>query len=320
MANIFKYTYNVLFLNNWEENIYFRHLLIISFAIIVYYVFKKYVDDTDEIYKLEGFSQMHPYVFKRNNDCYDDFYLEMFDTIYDNYKRIPLEIENIVKNTEINEKSKILVLNPNTGLMINEFVKYNYNCCGLESSKDVINYSKQIYPEIFIEHGNLFDPLVVNNNSFSHIIMNNYNLYRYENKLSLLKNCYYWLQSNGYLILHVIDPLTFDTIMPVAKPCLYNNIHNKLNKRIKKCNVKFLGFNYYSEYIFKNKNNLLLKEKFVDKKTNNTREQEQTFYLEKKEIIEEYAKKAGFILHGKMKMNKINGDNNQYLYFFEKTQ
>lgn len=320
MANIFKYTYNVLFLNNWDENIYFRYLIIISFAIIVYYVFKKYVDETDEIYKIEGFSQIHPYVYKKNNECMDDFYLEMIDTIYDNYRRIPLEIENIIKNTEINDKSKILVLNPNTGLIINEFLKYNYNCCGLESSKDIINYSKQQYPDIFIEHGNLFDPLVVNTNSFSHIIMNNFNLYRHKDKQSLFKNCYYWLQSNGYLILHLIDPLKFDTIIPVAKPCFYNNIHATFKKRIKKCNVNFLGFNYYSEYIFKNKKNLLLKEKFIDKKTNNTREQEQIFHIEDINIIEDYAKKAGFILHGKIKMKKINGDNNQFLYFFEKIQ
>jgi hypothetical protein len=318
MVNIFRYTYNVIYHNKWSDNEYFRNLVIFSFAIIIYYVYKKYVDDTDDIYEVEGFSQNNNYIYKKNESCYDDFYLEMYDTIYNHYITIPEEMESIIKNTQINEKSRILILNPITGIMVNEFQKYNYNCSGLDNIRNNVKYSKTLYPNIYVEHGNLLDPLIVNDNSLSHIILSNYNLYKYQDKYSLFKNCNYWLNSNGYFIVHLIDPDQFDTIIPVAKPCIYNNVQKAIHNRIKKCKVDFLGFNYKSEYIFNDDNNLILKETFVDKKTNHTRQQEKIFFLESINKIEEIAKKSGFLLHSKINMKEINGDSNQFLYFFEK--
>jgi SAM-dependent methyltransferase len=318
MTNIFNYTYNILFINNWEENLWFRHLLTISFIIIVYYVHKKYVDETHLLYEIEGFSQSKSYIFKKDDECFDEFYIEMYDTIYNNYNTIPLEMEHIIKNTEIDFNSKILILDSKTGLMVNEFDNYKYDCYGIEKSKNMFDYCNKMYPNLKIDQGNILKPLAVTSNSFSHVISNNFNLYNYKDKYSIFKNVYYWLNPNGYFIVHLIDPNNFDTIMPVAKPCIYKNVQKFVNKRIKRCDVNFLGFKYNSEYIFKNNNKLLLKEKFTDKQTNHVRDQERTLYLESINNIISIAKKAGFHVHGQVSMKDINGDNNQFIYFFEK--
>ena len=62
----------------------------------------------------------------------------------------------------------------------------------------------------------------------------------------------------------------------------------------------------------------MFKEKFVDKETKHIRENENTLYMETIEDILKIASKSGFIIKGKIDMKKCNGDENQYLYIFER--
>lgn len=318
MSNIFRYIYNSIFINNSDENKFFKELLTISIITIVYYVYKKYVDDDDELYSMEGFTQTESYIFKKNDDCYDDFYINIYNLLYNNYKHFPLELEHIIKTTMPTNNSVILDLCSRTGLFVNELNKYNYNAHGLENSKNMIEYSEKNYPGNNIVNGSITNPMLFNNNSFSHIVCNNFNIYRFKNKGLIFRHCYYWLRPNGYFIIHLINPDKFDTLMPIAKPTLYNNIQNKVKTRIKKCNVKFLGFDYNCGHEFEDNNIMKIKEKFIDNKSNNIRQQERELYLNSLEEIEKLAQLNGFHLHSKAKMTRINGDKNQYIYIFEK--
>ena len=320
MGNIFSYIYNSIFINKSDDNKFFRELLLISFIAIIYYVYIKYVDDSELLYEKEGFSQNEDYVYKRNDEVFDEFYIEIMDELYKNNNSFPLEIEHIIKTTHPDRNSKILHLSSNTGLYVNEFKKYNYNIFGCESSQEMINYSNKMYPNSIIIKGAITNPMLFNNNSFTHIICNNFNFYRFKNKDHFFKQCFYWLKPNGYLILHLINPHKFDTIMPIGKPVFYKNIQKWCDNRIPKCEVDFLGFKYKSEYEFDNKNSLILKEKFRDKGSNNIREQDREYYIESLKNIEKLAQLNNFHLHSKAKMTKINGDDYQYIYIFEKIQ
>lgn len=318
MGNIFSYIYNSIFINNSEDNKFFRELLLISIIAIIYYVYIKYVDDSDLLYETEGFSQDEEYVYKKGDDVFDRFYIEILDEIYRNTISFPLEIEHIIKTTHPDRNSKILNLSSNTGLFVNEFKKYNYKVFGCENSQNMINYSNEMYPSSTIIKGNINTPMLFNNNSFTHIVCNNFNFYRFKNKDKVFKQCFYWLKPNGYLILHLINPHKFDTIMPIAKPVFYKNIQKWCDNRITKCEVNFIGFKYKSEYDYNNNNSLILKEKFTDKGSNNIREQEREYYIESLKNIEKLAQLNNFHLHSKAKMTKINGDEYQYIYIFEK--
>ena len=318
MGNIFSYIYNSLFINKSDDNKFFRELLLISFIAIIYYVYIKYVDDSELLYEKEGFSQNEDYVYKRNDNVFDEFYIEIMDELYRNTTSFPLEIEHIIKTTHPDKNSKILHLSSNTGLYVNEFKKYNYNIFGCESCQEMINYSNKMYPNSIIIKGSITNPMLFNNNSFTHIICNNFNFYRFKNKDHFFKQCFYWLKPNGYLILHLINPHKFDTIMPIGKPVFYKNIQKWCDNRITKCEVNFIGFKYKSEYEFDNKNSLILKEKFTDKGSNNIREQDREYHIESLKNIEKLAQLNNFHLHSKAKMTKINGDDYQYIYIFEK--
>lgn len=318
MSNYLSYIYNSLFINKSDDNKMFKELLTISMIALVYYVYKDKVDDSDDLYKLEGFTQNDKYIFKNNNDCFDDFYISMYNTIYNNYKHFPLELEHIIKSTMPTNNSVILDLCSRTGLFVNELNKYNYNAHGLENCNNMIEFSNKNYPKNNIIKGTITNPMTFNTNSFTHIICNNFNIYRFKDKGLMFRHCYYWLKPNGYFIVHLIDPYKFDTLMPVAKPTFYKNIQKKFKDRIKKSNVNFLGFNYHSELIFEDDNILKINEKFKDKQSGNVRQQERILYLDSLDNIEKLAQLNGFHLHSKAKMTRINGDKYQFIYIFEK--
>ena len=127
MITSISYIYNSIFINKSDDNKFFRELLLISFIAIIYYVYIKYVDDSELLYEKEGFSQNEDYVYKRNDEVFDEFYIEIMDELYKNNNSFPLEIEHIIKTTHPDRNSKILHLSSNTGLYVNEFKKYNYN-------------------------------------------------------------------------------------------------------------------------------------------------------------------------------------------------
>jgi hypothetical protein len=91
----------------------------------------------------------------------------------------------------------------------------------------------------------------------------------------------------------------------------------------------FEDYKYTSFYQFpKNKydkstEQVVFKEKFIDKETKHVRENEQTFYMDSISSILKMASQAGFIVKGKVDMSKVNkkgpyADRFQFLYILER--
>jgi hypothetical protein len=122
----------------------------------------------------------------------------------------------------------------------------------------------------------------------------NFTIYEIKNKLIFFKNCFYWLQNNGYLILHLAEKDKFNTIIPSVK----NTGFDLSGKRILKTAIDFGSFNYTSEYIPTNDNIMVFKESFKDKQTENIRQNERSLYMESFDEIISIAGKAGFLSKG----------------------
>ena len=124
--------------------------------------------------------------------------------------------------------------------------------------------------------------------------------------------------SNGYLILHLVDPDKYDSTIAAAKPYgiktpqLYNG-----TTRITDSNIDIENVNYKSEYDFSSET-VTMKETFTDKTTGKIRQNEQTLFMEKRDKILMIAKLCGFIVHGQVNMSKYNGDAHQFIYILEK--
>ena len=79
------------------KNITWMYILIL-FAILYLAVLFYNHFNTNSLH--EGFQQGEPFVVRRENEIYDDFYVEIYDKLMLPETRVPFEIEHIYKNCE----------------------------------------------------------------------------------------------------------------------------------------------------------------------------------------------------------------------------
>lgn len=150
----------------------------------------------------------------------------------------------------------------------------------------------------------------------------NFTIYEIEDKLQLFKNCYYWLQHNSYLVLHLAEKDRFNTIIPGGKTDVLDSIEQLGEKRVTTTIIDFTDFVYKSEYVPNSLNNkqLVHKETFTDKSTQNIRQNERVLKFDGFDEIINMAVRAGFIAKGYFTMEKgPSRDVHQRIYILERT-
>jgi len=305
-----------------EYNRFLLETLIILAAIVLIFIFYK------SMYRknmgLEGFQQQEKFVLKENNDVYDDFYGEIYDTLMLPEERVKYEIDMIFKSVQPSKtQSNILDIGSGTGVLVNYLNEQGYRAYGLEKSKAMMDISKSRY-DIEIKCADVEESMAYDRSLFSHIFCMNFTIYEIENKLKMMKNCYYWLQNNGYLILHLADKDKFNTIIPAGKTDVLDSIQQFGDKRITKTLIDFSDFTYKSDYInagkdINNQQKMIHKETFTDKATQNIRQNERLLNFDTMDEIVDMALRAGFIARGFMTMeNGPSRDGYQRIYILER--
>lgn len=318
-----KYIYKIAKSNN-PNLFYFKALLILAILFVVYYLYKLSAPPKE---KQEGFLQDAPFILKQNMDIYDEFYTEVYDGITEREKTCQNELYEIVKMTEPDTKNSVFLdVGSGTGCILNELVDAGYNAYGIDKSETMAEFSEIKYPNLKVVNEDVLDSMVFEKGIFTHVLCTNFTIYEIKEKDIFFRNCYNWMKPNAYLIIHLVDREKFnaktfkDSVMGLtsAFKLLYSPV--KDNKRQLKTNVEFMDFKYESEYILQQGSpNVVFKETFVDKETDNIRQNENTLYMQKIEEILAIANKCGFIVHGKSNMKACTGDQNQYLYVLERT-
>jgi len=277
----------------------------------------------------EGFQQEYPYVQKQNQEIYDKFYAEMYDGVNNRDKICQRELFQIVKMTEPSAQNSVFLdVGSGTGCVLNELINAGYPAYGIDKSEAMIEYSEKVHPNISVQGGDVLDPMNYENGTFTHVLCLNMTIYELNDKSKFFNNCYYWMKPNAYLIVHLVnrDKLStkkylknkgittlYDSIMPESE----NNNTRKTNET-----VVFEDCKYEENYDFSSKDKkekVIFTQIFTDNKSKNIRRNEQSLMIESIDEILDMAKRSGFIVHAKTAMDRINGDENQYLYVLERT-
>jgi ubiquinone/menaquinone biosynthesis C-methylase UbiE len=286
-------------------------LIVIGILILVMMFFR------DE-HHTEGFEQQENFVLKQADEVYDDFYSQMYDSIMDCGERAKFEMTTILNNTQPSkENSVFLDIGSGTGNLVELFRKKGYRIYGVDKSPSMVNASITQYPKCEIKCGNVENTMEFEHNTFTHILCLGFTMYNFKDKSLFFRNCYHWLMSNGYLILHVVDREKYDSTIMASKNYDIGPLNKYTNKRITDSNVDFDNINYKSEYDFA-KEEVRFKETFTDRSNNKIRQNEQILYMESIQKILTIAKLCGFIIHGQVNMKPYNGDEYQYIYILEK--
>ena len=200
---------------------------------------------------------------------------------------------------------------------------------GVDQSKYMIQKAKDNYPDCKFEKGNILNGNIFDYSTFTHITCLGKTIYEIKDKSTFFENCYTLLNTNGFLILHLIDKKKASPyVQKIDKSVLFNP--QKYNKNINQIVVKFDKANeFLSKYkINKDDNNnlvtdkaspyIIYHEKFENFSNNNVKKYEIKLYIADIPKIIELAKTKGFEFYERHSMDSIKY-NNEYLYILKKT-
>ena len=262
----------------------------------------------------ETFSiQNKKYVLLDNHSLYDTFYASVYDDLVFEPNKNAFEVSEIIHFTNTKNK-RLLDIGCGTGHHCDQFRRQNYKCIGLDRSQAMINKAKENYPKLNFIHGDANQSILFTPGNFDLITILYFTIYYMKDKMTIFKNCYEWLDNEGYLAIHLVNKEHFDPIVPAANPLVMINVQDYAKQRITKSKVIFDKFEYHSKFIKDEPGGF--HEKFIFK-DGKIRENQHTLYFETQTKILGYLKQLGFIMKGKINMYNC-GYQNQYLYILQK--
>lgn len=256
--------------------------------------------------KHEGFQQKEQFTMQRGAYIYDEFYSEIYDRLYNTESRSEKEAVEIIKATQPDkEHSYFLDIGCGTGCLVNALKRRGYNAIGVDKSKDMIETGKERRPntKIAMQSGDAMDPMLFERGVFSHILCMDRTIYEMQDKIGFFRNCKHWLLAGGYLILHLVEPDSFNAIVPLGQPNGLLKDTSELKtadgKRVTDTVIDFIDFKYKSVYDFsqlKTTGVVTQTEKFTDAASNKIRQNEHMLYMKSSISILEDARYCGFLL------------------------
>tara|TARA_Y200000002_G_scaffold83245_3_gene66048 strand:- start:6329 stop:7267 length:939 start_codon:yes stop_codon:yes gene_type:complete len=297
--------------------IYFKWLLILAIIMSVFLIYKIFYITPYNTY--EGFTQKEPFIIKNNEDAYDTFYLQLYETLHDVFQRQDNELKHIIQTTNpCNKNSTILDVGSGTGHAVSLLQEEGYNVFGIDKSQKMCEYAINYNENIEVLNDDVLKPMVFEKNSFTHILCTYFTIYHFEDKRLFFRNCYFWMKPGGYLVVHLVDKNKFSNIIPhhLARSWRTHPEYNHISLKTK---AIFNDFEYTGCFaMYENSAGTTFTETMTDLETKHIRQNEFDLYIEDMETICECAKQCGFIFHAKTDMKQMNNDENQYLYYFER--
>jgi SAM-dependent methyltransferase len=245
----------------------------------------------------EGFQQNDRFLLKTDEDSYDHFYGETYDKIMNPRLHTEYFLDVVINTVQPDANySVFLDVGSGTGSLVHQLKTLGYRAYGIDQSQDMNDIALEKYPELELKCDSVINPMAFDRALFTHIFCTYYTIYEIENKTRFFNNCYFWLQNNGYIILHLVDR---DGFTPAVATEINDN-PLALDKRT----IDFGDFEYHAEYIPLKEKRMIFKESFKDKETQNIRQNERTLYMESIDTILALARQSGFIVKGSFTLEK----------------
>ena len=290
-------------------------LVVVSLLLLVVVGFN-YLTKNIQIH--EGFEQKTQLIVKEGPEVYDDFYVNIYDSLVFNKLKNDYEVGEIINSTKPTSESKILDIGSGTGHHVKLLTDKGVDAMGVDISQYMINKAKETHPDQKFVQGDALNPSLFSPDSFTHITCLYFGIYYFPDKRMFFKNCMKWLMSGGYLVVHLVDRDKFDPILPPANPVAMVSPQKYAKERITSSRIVFNNMNYSANFdITPSSSKATFNEKFKDKQTGKVRKNVHSFVMEPEKDIIVMAQDAGFILQGKIDLLNV-GYEHQFLYIFVK--
>ncbi|ADX05929.1 hypothetical protein 162322512 [Organic Lake phycodnavirus 1] len=215
-------------------------LLILLILLYLYFMFSRQ----------EGFTVLEESsLIKIDHDILDRFYAKIYDDLYDTLPIHTKECEQIVPY--LRKSSNVLCLDCRTGHMVQLLSNYA-NITGLETSSYMINYAKQLYPELKFQYGK-YNPYITKLNT--HIICPLFSIHTKYELGNFLSVCYGWLIHKGFLFITYLPNIDHikDIIQHNPREKFLYHYNFSLNVE-KNAGYSIVTENIYNKHTLKRKN------------------------------------------------------------------
>jgi SAM-dependent methyltransferase len=266
----------------------------------------------------EGFEQSETFLLKTNDDLYDNFYTSIYDELVFNSLKNDYEVGEIINKTSVSSQSIILDIGSGTGHHVAKLKERGFNAIGLDNSSDMVDQAKQNYPNYEFKKGDVNNPNLFNANTFTHILSLYFTIYYMKDKNLFFQNCFKWLKPGGYLIIHLVEPDNFNTILPGGASYRQMSPQRNSSERATETRFTFNNIEYIANFLFNGNTNVAtFEEKFQNINTGKVRKNEHTLYMNSDEDILTMAQTNGFFVQGKIDLASV-ANQGQYLYILIK--
>lgn len=267
----------------------------------------------------EGFQQEQPYMYVVGDSVYSDpLYISMYNRLMLPQDILDNIVEQVVEMTQPSKtQSSLLDLGSGTGTVAAKLAKKGLTVYGVDQSQAMVESSNKNFgeiPTLHFKEANFLEPMLWESGSFSHILCTGFTLYLLDHasKRRMLENAFHWLRPGGYLVVQLVDPDKFLTIIPGGRPPI---ALPPSKERIIHTIIDFVDFEYKASFSQKGREEMHLHESFVDSLTKNVRQLDQTFSMLSVRDVLTMAVQIGFQGQGYVEMKH---DPHQYLYVFVK--
>jgi SAM-dependent methyltransferase len=266
---------------------------------------------------IENFSQLKPYVLKEENDVYDSFYIDKYDDYFQTKSYSEDDLTTILDKTQpLLKTSVFLDIGCGTGELMKGLEDKKYKVFGIDKSPTMIEKAREKLADGEVMCDNVLrDPMLYENNTFTHILCTHFTIYEVEDKHTFFRHCFHWLRGGGFFVLHVINPEKFNKIVP--KSDLFSHVKRPI---IKKTSMTFDDYEYTNTYeneTTSHNHKTMQVEHFTS--ANFSRQNRKSLYMTPKDELISLGIKCGFIVHSEtFYKNNLIRDEDQSLVIFVK--
>ena len=287
------------------EKVFYISLVVVIIAAVPWFARKR-----------EPFESRKEFIIRRGPEVYDDFYVDVYDTLLYDELRNNYEIGRLLENTSPTQQSVIADIGSTTGHTTGSLTKLGYNVVGVGPSTSMVKRARENYPEAKFEQRDVTKALAFEPSSLTHITCFYFTIYMMKDKRKFFENCMHWLMPGGYLVLHLVNRDKFDPILPVGNVLVGVDPQKYTKKRITSTAASFQNHDYTAKFDLKGDDAYLI-ETFRSKSDGSVRKNEHHLYMPTQSSILAMARDAGFIMVSEHEMKSCQHDN-QYIYVLQK--
>ena len=158
-------------LRSWKKCTNIEKLFYVGFIIVIGLVLYNVTKP-----EIENFETSAEFIVKRGPEIYDDFYVNIYDSLLFNQVKNDYEIGKI-KTTKLNDRSIIVDIGSGTGHHVGALKNMGYNARGIDISQEMVKKAKVNYPSCDFKVADVSKNINFQPNSITHVLCLYFTIY-----------------------------------------------------------------------------------------------------------------------------------------------